>query len=280
MVRALAQEIGPVRVVDVGATEYAGGKRPPYSALAMLESCTVIAFDPEQGGEELGAHHGSRVTLPYAIGDGRVHVLHSCQAPMTSSLLEPNAEFLARFENLGELCHVVGRSQLDTVTLDSVPEAMGAEFLKVDVQGATLLVLGDAIRTLSSVLVVHTEVEFAQIYRGQPQFGDIAGFLFAQGFELHHFRDFGSFRELEVTRRFAFGESTSRHLWADAVFVPTEERLIGLDDRQLLLLAAIMNDCYGAHDMAHACLSRIDLRSGSRLAEAYRLAALRREVKE
>lgn len=272
---SIKEIIGPVRIVDVGATEYAGSDAPPYQPLRALP-CTIVGFDPENGDPAL-ADTGI-LTLPLAIADGRRHTLRQCASPMTSSLLEPNEPWLARFENLAQLCKVVDHLEISTVRLDDVQEVKGAEYLKIDVQGATLLVLENAIETLGSTLVVHTEVEFAELYQSQPQFGDIAKFLADNGFEFHHFRDFGSSRELGKTKEFAFGKKASRHLWADAVFVPNEVRLDLLNDRELLLLALILNDCYGVEDLAHACLTRIDMRNGTNLSEQYRAAVLAHEV--
>ncbi|WP_170975815.1 FkbM family methyltransferase [Rhizobium sp. FY34] len=276
MMDAVSHLVGPVRIIDIGATEYDGGAPPSYAPIEASSASTVVAFDPSLDLEETSSR---RTVLPFALGDGEDHVLHECAAPMTSSLLLPNDDVISRFENLAELCRVVTRSTIATVRLDALPEVENADFLKIDVQGATLLVLGHGVRTLESVLVVHTEVEFVPIYKGQPLFGEVSAFLSQCGFEFHHFRDFGAARQLAVSREFAFGHSTSRHLWADAVFVPSEERLKMMSDRQLLLTAAIMHDCYGAQDFAHACLTRVDQKSETGFAEAYRSAVLAIEAR-
>lgn len=273
MINAVADLVRSLRIVDIGANEYEGGGPPPYRPVEASSVSTVVAFDPAvEEAEQISS--GKRKWLPLALGDGHKHILHECAAPMTSSLLKPNEEIVCRFENLPQFCKVVARSTIDTVRLDTVPEVANTDFLKIDVQGATLLVLASGTETLKSVLVVHTEVEFAPIYANEPLFGDVHAFLSQHGFEFHHFRDFGSARELDVSGQFAFGRSTSRHLWADAVFVPTEARMKRMDTRQLLLLATIMHDCYGAQDFAYSCLTRLDGKSQTNFADAYRKAVL------
>ena len=65
------------------------------------------------------------------------------------------------------------KSTVKTVSLDRFvrDNALGSiDFLKMDLQGAELDILRGATRTLSSIVVVHTEVNFVQMYRDQPLF--------------------------------------------------------------------------------------------------------------
>jgi FkbM family methyltransferase len=63
-------------------------------------------------------------------------------------------------------------------------DVAGVDLLWMDIQGAELMALdglGDRIR---DVKLIHTEVEFLEIYSGQPLFTDIKRFLNAAGFRL------------------------------------------------------------------------------------------------
>ena len=104
---------------------------------------------------------------------------------MTSSLFEPNSPLLAKFQTLDGVTRIVNVSTVETRRLDDIPETAGADFLKMDVQGGELLVLKGAEARLKDVLVVHTEVEFVPLYKDQPFFADIDGFLRARGFAFH-----------------------------------------------------------------------------------------------
>ena len=255
-------------IIDVGAAEYSEAALPPYASLLHSPGTRVLGFDVHADAQRTHTPGGQLLMLPYAIGDGGTHTFRSCAAPMTSSLFEPNIPWLERFENLAELCRVVDRAPIDTVPLDDVPEARGATFLKVDVQGATLMVLGGARTVLADILVVQTEVEFGPIYQGTPRFGEVERFLADAGFAFHHFRDFGTRREMSGGS--AFGARATRQLWADAIFVPDFERMERLSPSALLRLAAVAHDCYDAQDLTHACLTRVDEAKGSELAAAYR----------
>jgi FkbM family methyltransferase len=160
-----------IRIVDVGAMSL-GEDRNPYARLMKTVPCEVIGFEPVVAEcESLNRKARPGCTyLPHAIGDGSEQIFHQCNAPMASSLLEPNDELLAMFHELGDVTRVVERHRVRTVRLDDVAEARGADYLKLDVQGGELMVLQGAAAVLRDVLVLHTEVEFLQMYKRQPHF--------------------------------------------------------------------------------------------------------------
>jgi hypothetical protein len=112
-------------------------------------------------------------------------LFYRCNYTMASSLVKPDLTVMGPFQNLPEFFDFVEVPDVTTVRLDDVPEAMGADYLKLDVQGSEGQVLAGARTCLDSVLVVHSEVEFVPIYAGQPLFGDIDAILRSRGFVLH-----------------------------------------------------------------------------------------------
>jgi FkbM family methyltransferase len=204
----------PLRIVDVGAQRLAA-ENHVYSRMAAQHDAEIIGFDPlmERLRERAAAEFDQRLTLlPYALGDGHSHVLHVNEPDATSSLFPLNASFCEAFQHLYTI-RPRDRIELTTRRLDDVLPPGPVDFLKLDVQGAELMVLKGAIATLASTAVIHAEVEFAAIYAGQPLFREVDGFLAEQGFSLI---------DLLVQHRYAYveGPSTSpdRLIWADAVF--------------------------------------------------------------
>ena len=261
----LAELAGPIRIVDVGSADYEANAQVPYGPLLRSQRNSVIGFDPQGGGVQQ-AEPVMCLTLPFIVGDGNKGTFRHCAAPMTSSLLEPNMLFLKRFENLPELCRVIAAETVETVALDDLPEVAGTDYLKIDVQGASLIVLQNAVKLLSKTLFVHVEVEFAPIYKDAAYFGDVEAFLRANGFEFHHFLNFGTRREL--SKSYAIGARATRLLWADCVFVASAERIDMFEPSQLAKMAVIAQDCYGCTDLAHHCLCRLDVKAGTAFAEA------------
>lgn len=148
---------GKVQVIDVGAMDLGS---EIYDPLVKAGVAGVLGFECVQAEcDRLNAMaRESRTYLPYAIGDGTTRAFHECNFPMTSSLLEPNSGLLDRFQNLENLTQVVKKHTFATKRLDDIPEITGADFLKLDVQGAELDVLNGGDRVLADALVVHTEV--------------------------------------------------------------------------------------------------------------------------
>jgi tRNA (mo5U34)-methyltransferase len=259
-----------VKIVDVGAAALHGAV-PFHLPLTKLGKANVIGFEPIAAEcERLNATAPSGYRfLPYALGDGSEKTLRVCNVTMTSSLYEPNQELLSAFQDLPELMQVVSRQPLMTKRLDDVPEAADADFLKLDVQGAELDVIRGASKSLGSVLVVQTEVEFVPLYESQPLFADVDIALRAHGFVFHKFlglsgRAFKPFRRKD--KRYA---PLSQILWADAVYVRDFTRFGELVPDQLLKLALVLVECYGSVDLASVALSAYDRLTGDDLGERY-----------
>jgi len=258
-----------LKIVDIGAM-LIGGEEEPYSKLLKAVPCDVIGFEPvtaEYDKLNQKRHEGRR-DLPYFIGDGATHTFHECNFPMTSSLFEPNTPLLAKFQNLENLHRVVKTYPVETRRLDDIAETAGVDFLKIDVQGAELMVLRGAAERLKSALVVHTEVEFVPLYKDQPLFADIDAHLRSQGFLLHQINLAGrTFKPLVVNND--VNAMMSQWLWGEAVYVRDFMTFDSMPPVDLLKLAAILHESYGSFDLAALALEAHDRSSGSRLQPGY-----------
>ncbi len=255
-----------IRVIDVGAR--CDPECPEvYLPLVRAGCASVLGFEPNRAECDRLNSSGEpgRRYLPYAIGEGDRRTLRVCADSRTSSLYEPNAPLLAYFNNLAEPCRVVDRVEVRTVALDAIEEARGADYLKLDVQGAEADVLRGARNVLEDVLVVHAEVEFVPLYRDQPLFGDIDALLRAHGFLFHKFPGFASraFRPIVVNGDLNRG--LSQMLWAEAVYVKSFLAFDRLEAAKLLKLAVILHEVYGSYDLCALALRHYD----ARLADAY-----------
>lgn len=101
---------------------------------------------------------------------------------MSSSIFAATDTLKARWPDL----HETGRLQATrTRTLDGLLDELGfgdVDTLVVDVQGAELLVLRGAVRTLSTVKAVVSEVSTQPLYAGGVLYPELAAFLQAHGF--------------------------------------------------------------------------------------------------
>lgn len=264
----LTPPFGKIQVVDVGAMDLGAEIYDPLLKAGVAE---VIGFECVQAEcDRLNAmRRDSRTYLPYAIGDGRERDFHECNFPMTSSLLEPHTVLLDQFQNLENLTQVVKKHRLSTRRLDEIPQIRSADFLKLDVQGAELDVLNGGDRVLADALVVHTEVEFVEMYKGQPLFAEVDQRLRKSGFVFHRFAGLAgrTFKPLVVNHD--INVALSQTLWGDAVYVKDFMAFDRLPPEKLLRLAVILHLVYGSYDLALRALQAYDRQSASAIAQNY-----------
>jgi FkbM family methyltransferase len=266
---ALTNQAIRVKVVDIGANPI--DSAPPYAGLLQAGYADVVGFEPNREAlAKLETLKGPNETyLSHAVGDGRKHTLHLCAASGMTSLLEPNLKVLSLFHGFPNWAQVIATEKLKTVRLDDVPETEGVHLIKIDIQGGELMVFKNAVKRLASTLVIHTEVEFMQMYVDQPLFADVELFLRQQGFVFHRFFPLTSrvIQPMLIDNNIYAGMSQT--LWADAIFVRDFTRLEVMSDEQLLQTAAIVHDCYESIDLAYHLLLEHDRRSGGQLAATY-----------
>ena len=252
-----------LKIVDVGAMSLGEGT-DAYSPLTNATPCDVYGFEPvaaEFAKLKASAKPGHHY-LPYFVGDGSARTFHECNFPMTSSLFEPNTALLEKFQNLEELTRVQKTYPVETTRLDDVAELDGTDLLKVDVQGAELLVFQGANKLLDDVLVVHTEVEFVQLYKDQPLFADVDAHLRSKGFALHLLgRTSKTFKPVIFNNDVNAG--LSQILWGDAVYVRDFMRFDQLSGVALLKLATILHEIYRSVDLVAVTLAAYDRQNGS-----------------
>lgn len=275
-IHGILPELPDVKIVDIGANPIDGD--PPYASLLRGGHADLVGFEPNRAAHlVLEQKKGPRETyLPLAIGNGKRHTLYHCQAQGMTSLLEPNPDVLGLFHGFPEWSRVVKTEPVETVRLDDVPETTGIDLVKIDIQGAELMALKDATQRLWRALAVQSEVEFLEMYKGQPLFAEVELFLRGQGFVLHKFEPLVS----RVVKPMLLGGNIragfSQILWTDAIFVRDPTRLDDLDDGQLLRAAILLHDCWGSVDLALHFLLGHDRRKGTDFGPRYLQAISKR----
>jgi FkbM family methyltransferase len=263
----------PLRCVDVGALALRVDP-DPWVQWAQIGCAEVLGFEPlkEQCTELNDQAQKSGIAmryLPWALGDGNEHTLHITNAPMTSSLFPPARPTVDLFLALGELMQVVKQEAVQTRRLDNIKEAQYTDFLKLDVQGSELMILENAKETLRSVSVIQCEVEFIELYEGQPLMADVDSFLRSQGFSFLQFAYIMGrpFKPLQKVGNPS--ASISQVLSSDAVYVRDFRNLTAWSTQQLRAASFLLHELYGAIDLAAFLLAELDRRCGSQLHDPY-----------
>jgi len=246
----------PLTLIDIGAR---GGLQPNWKP--AQPHLRVIGFEPDS--EEyarLASAHDPRKTLYINTalhrepGDVTFNIGRDGG---TSSLLEPNWDYLNRFPD-PQRYEVVRRVALKVDTLDRVLPAHDvreADFIKIDTQGAELAILEGGRATLAKqVFGVELEVLFGALYVGQPRFGQHDQLLDELGFQLMDLRP--SYWKRAGGAR--YGGPKGQLAFGDALYFKTEHRfqqqLEEISDlaqrRSKLLRAMSVSLLYGYVDYA------------------------------
>ncbi len=247
-------------VVDIGASPSDGP--PPYKPLLDAGLCCVTGFDPDPAAlAELDLRKGdNEVYLPHAIGDGLPHILYVCSySSGWTSLFEPRAAALECFPWFKPHARVTRQEKIQTRRLDDLD--LGAvDFMKMDLQGGELAALIHGFRTLQTTVAIQLEMQFVNLYEGQPSFGEVDLELRRQGFIPHAF---SSLKKWPIAP-LQFGEDPTRPfnqlLETDLVYVRDFTQIDSISTDQLKHLAIISHACYGSADLAGRCIESLEKR--------------------
>ena len=215
-VKALPRN-GEVCLLDIGA---AGEVEPRWRP--FIQFLNYVGVEPDKRSRStlrnINNEFKAYSILPYVLGAKKQTITFNlCRKPMVSSLYEPNMNFLSRFLD-SERFDITKKISTDCIPLDSI-DLPDIDFIKIDIQGAGDDVLKGASRCLSSVLGLELEVEFVELYKGQPLFGDVCKTLSQYDFE---FIDFVHLCRWERNEFNSYGQC----VFGDALFLRSPEYMI------------------------------------------------------
>ena len=253
-----------IKIIDIGAADMEGYS-PSYKILMDLGIADIIGFEANQEACE-ALNKKNEITslyLPYIIGDGTSATFYETNWAPTSSLYPPNTKLLEKFHYLNEFTTVIKEHQVQTHRLDEISEIDRADFIKIDIQGSELIALENGVNVLKTAVLVEVEVEFVEMYKGQPLFSDVDSFMRSQGFQFHCFG--GGISEQLPGRPFKPlmsdndpNKPFNQTLWADAYYVKDWMNLKALSREQLISYAILTHSLLGSIDLTHVILTHID----------------------
>jgi FkbM family methyltransferase len=236
-------------VLDIGANAIDGV--PPYKGMLANGLCTVTGFEPQASAlAELDRRKGPQERyLPFAIGDGTERVLYVCRAQGMTSLLRPDPEHLALFNEFPKLGHIEREICVTTHRLDDIDAIEHVDFLKIDIQGSELEAIKSGQQTLSKAVAIQTEVSFVTLYQSQPTIGIIDTALREMGFMPHCFAEVKMWPIAPTVVDGNQRKPLRQLLEADVVYIRDITRTQNMDGEQWKHLALIAHHCYGSYDL-------------------------------
>ena len=271
----LVQSTRLIEVVDIGANPIDGD--PPYLPLLQKQLCRVTGFEPQIDAlAQLNTQKSSLERyLPYAIADGAIHQLNVCNYSGMTSLLKPDQNSFSHFPALKRNAEVIEQIPIQTHCLDTIPEIVHLDFLKIDVQGAELSVFQSGRAKLQHAVAIQTEISFITLYQNQPAWGELDIELRSLGFIPHCFAAIKHWPIAPFSYIDHPNQPIKQLLEADIVYVRDFMHAENMDDEQLKHLALIAHLCYQSFDLTLRCLMLLEQRGAiATQAQEYYVAAL------
>jgi protein O-GlcNAc transferase len=270
MTMLFGREAPMIGLLDIGAVQIEGYVEP-YERLISAGLARVVGFEPDVAGcARLNAKYGKpHLFYPYFIGDGSAATFYETNWGPTGSLFKPNKPLLEKFQNLHEGMTLKAEHSVATKRLDDLDDLGDIDFVKIDVQGGELGVFRGAERVLRSAVLVQTEVEFVELYEGQPLFADIDRHLRGSGYQFHTFTNWGArcFKPLVVNGDANMG--IKQFLWSDAIYVRDWLKADAVSTEKLKKLAVLLHEVVVSPDLCHFTLGQVDARAGTNFAARY-----------
>ena len=205
-----------VTLIDIGA---AGEIEPRWKYYSYL--IKYFGFEPDARSNDT-LNNAEKAFLDYKIfptalsETNKDSEFYLCKKPEVSSLYKPNTKLLENFPD-SERFDIISKRTLKTVSLDSY-NIENSDFIKIDVQGSELNILKGANKTLENTFGLELEIEFLEIYKDQPLFGEVCKKLSEKGFQ---FIDFVNLTRWERKEHNSFGQC----IFGDALFLKNPEIL-------------------------------------------------------
>lgn len=271
---------GRIHVADIGAA--AIGATPPYRSLLERDLARLSAVDgDERQIQKLRDLYGAEIAVHCLVmGDGRPGTLHLC-APGSgmSSLLRPAAQQLAFFNEFPRFGAVQSTVAVETTRLADVPGLQGIDFLKMDIQGAELMVLEQAGQALDHCIAIQLEASFVALYEGQPSFGELDLWMRKHGYQPHCFMEVKCWSIAPVQRGNTPRAPFNQLLECDIVYVRGLVDLAALSDDQVRKLLLIAAYAYESPDLMVHCALELERRGSLGAGTAQLLIPLYGEAK-
>lgn len=254
-INALIKELGietGISLVDVGA---AGDIHQRFKYIE--KHLNYHGFEPDKRSREelLKQKNDCRSYFLYdkiVSNNNDEVILNLCKAPMTSSILKPNYEFLNLFDD-AERVQVVKEIPFTPTTIDEL-EIHQIDFIKMDIQGAELMAIQGAKKSLDKVLGLELELEFLEVYKSQPLYGEITKHLHERGFEFYDF--------VRLTRwdRDNIYNEMGQCAWGDGLFLRTPEYIISNFSNDIQMIKRYLVICllYKKFDLIHTVISSLE----------------------
>ena len=167
-------------LLDIGARD---GIQWPFTSFQKNEiKLFLVEPDKEEAKKLKQTYNSDNIrVLPYALwSSDKVLKLNLTKSRGASSVYESNIDFLNQFPESSRF-DIEKKINIEATTIDNLSlskEIDSIDFTKIDTQGAELDILkGGKDFFMKNILGLEVEIEFCELYKNQPLFGDVDRFV-------------------------------------------------------------------------------------------------------
>lgn len=234
-----------------------------FPELQALGAFATIAFDPcstlknvERLQRNSELHHYPHV----ALGNGAEATLYTCLDPAMTGTLEPLPAD-QQLPNHQQGTQVLARLPITTLRLDDIEGLESIDWLLLDNLNDSLTILENGEKALTNTLLVQVRVNFAPTHKNQPELTQISNWLSRHGFSFYRLNNLQHYSHLPEKLNLR-KQQASQLSAADAIFIPSPQRMGCLDTQQKSKLAFILNSAYQINDLTFCLLDSDEINSG------------------
>ena len=245
-----------------------------FKQVMELDSFSFISFDPLNKLTQLtdlDTINELQVIPNTTLGNGHPVTRYDCLNEATSATLKPLAKTLANTyatadKNSGPN-RIIIEPAIASIALDDIDGLPHVDWLLLDEFNDNASILKNSGKTLSSSLLIDVRIPFQATHEGQAEFSVIHHFLTDYGFRFLRFQNTQYKTDLP-TDLYLEQKQFSDTLIANALFIPTDDRLENMSENDLLKLGFLLHSIYKSKDTAYRMLNYVD----SKLAKEYLVA--------
>lgn len=258
---------GKIMVLDNRASLIKSGLA---DQMAATEVFGIVAFDPASEVKDAKQYEGSDYIQLFQhalLGDGNAATLHACVAPeMTSTLAPLPTESLPKRHHLN--ARPLAELPINTVALDSIEGLGNLDWLILDELSDAMVVLESGKTSLTSTLLLQARIPFQLTHEKQPSLAELQHWATRNGFRFYRFHNISHYSHLPEELNARTPCATEQES-ADVLFLPSQERMAALSEKERVKLAFILSAVFAAHDMAFDLLADVSQEKALEFLEAY-----------
>ncbi|NRB56821.1 MAG: hypothetical protein HRU39_12720 [Salinicola sp.] len=238
----------PVTILDNGAGI---AMRSDAKELLGSGNIAVLVFDPTDalGNAEELAQYGEIQHFPHVtLGSGQPTTLRGVEGENDITSLKPLASGIA--DSLQTL-------EIPSIALDSIEGLESLDVLALDDRHDNLAILGHGAKALEKALLLQIRVRFNPTHEDQADLGSLIRYATDYGFRFHCFHkiQYRNHPDKNSTR-----EDYSETEWvsADALLIPSNERISTLTQAQKAKFSFLLHTLYGLKNIATTLLDKTE----------------------